>query len=280
MTKVLVIGDLMEDVIIIPESTARANTDIKAKITKTLGGQAANVAAWLSHLETKVELVASVNQDEFKQIKNNLESSGVKPNLQKSPKPSGSLAVLVEGESRTMFSDRGANSDLDLSLIDLEDCSVVYLSGYALLEKTIKEVHEFIDKAKSKGILTALDPGSYGFIEDYGVSEFREIAKRFDLAFPNQEEEELLGLSGELPVTVITMSSAGAKLTTNKGLLLQLAANPTTTIDPTGAGDAFAAGFLSELAREPSLDPEVLEKALNSAIQAGSRAIEVVGARP
>ncbi|MSZ20211.1 MAG: sugar kinase, partial [Actinobacteria bacterium] len=50
VSKILVIGDVIEDVIVIPKSEIRPNTDTESSIHKSTGGQAANVASWLSYL--------------------------------------------------------------------------------------------------------------------------------------------------------------------------------------------------------------------------------------
>jgi hypothetical protein len=47
--RVLVIGDVIDDIIVVPEGQVRANTDTNAQITQSLGGSASNMASWASH---------------------------------------------------------------------------------------------------------------------------------------------------------------------------------------------------------------------------------------
>jgi sugar/nucleoside kinase (ribokinase family) len=283
MSRVLVIGDVIEDVIVIPKSAIRENTDTKSAIHKSMGGQAANVASWLSHLGTDTTFVGCVGAPDVKKFESELSSRGIKTALQTSSKPTGSLVVLVQGESRSMLTDRGANLDLNLLDIDPTGFLAVYLSGYSLLGRSVDEIKVFASRVRQAGALLAIDPGSYGFIRDHGVEKFRELLILADLVFPNLEEEQLLKLQGQVPLTVVTNGQAGAKASWADGQILELPGQATESVDPTGAGDAFCAGFLGRLIGEPdfqNLPVEAVQQALEAGIQAGSQAVRLVGARP
>ncbi len=159
MTKVLVIGDVIEDLIVIPEESIRPNTDTKAKIQKSMGGQAANVASWIAHNGVSVSFVGCVGSADVVKLEQDLLAQGIESQLQSSSKPTGSLVVLVDGQSRSMLTDRGANQDLDLAKIDPAGFAVVYLSGYSLLGRSLEEVSEFATRVKIAGALLAIDPG-------------------------------------------------------------------------------------------------------------------------
>ena len=283
MNKILVIGDVIEDLIVIPEETIRQNTDTKAQIQKSMGGQAANVAAWIAHNGSAVSFVGCVGNADVVKLEQELATQGIQSNLQSSSKPTGSLVVLVEGQSRSMLTDRGANQDLALSKIDPTGFGVVYISGYSLLGRSFEEVSSFANKVKAAGALLAIDPGSYGFINDHGVDSFRELISLADIAFPNQEEQDLLELSGKVRLNVVTSGHLGAKAYTSDGGLIEVASIGSKLVDPTGAGDAFCGGFLSQLIQEPgfqALSSEVVASALRSGAEAGSKAVAIMGARP
>lgn len=283
MSEVLVIGDVIEDVIVIPESAIRENTDTKSAIHKSMGGQAANVASWLSHLGTETTFVGCVGAPDVKKLEAELSKRGIQTALQTSAKPTGSLVVLVQGESRSMLTDRGANLDLNLRDIDPTGFLAVYLSGYSLLGRSVDEIKVFAARVRQAGALLAIDPGSYGFIRDHGVEKFRELLILADLVFPNLEEEQLLKLQGQVSLTVITNGQAGAKASWADGQMLEFPGEATESVDPTGAGDAFCAGFLGRLISEPgfqNLPVEAVQQALEAGIQAGSQAVRLVGARP
>lgn len=283
MNKILVIGDVIEDLIVIPEETIRPNTDTKAQIQKSMGGQAANVAAWASYNGAAVNFVGCVGSADVVKLEQELTAQGIESNLQSSAKPTGSLVVLVDGQSRSMLTDRGANQDLDLAKIDPSGFGVVYISGYSLLGRSFQQVSMFANKVKAAGALLAIDPGSYGFINDHGVDDFRELIRLADIAFPNQEEHDLLELSGKVRLNVVTSGHRGAKAYTSDGELIEVASIGAKLLDPTGAGDAFCGGFLAQLVQESDfkeLSSQSVASALRAGAEAGSTAVGIMGARP
>ena len=283
MTKILVIGDVIEDVIVIPESEIRPNTDTKSTIHKSMGGQAANVASWLAYLGVQTRFVGCVGLSDVRKLDSELDQHGIETALQSSAKPTGSLVVLVQGESRSMLTDRGANLDLNLLAIDPSGFAAVYLSGYSLLGREIDEINNFAARVRQAGAILAIDPGSYGFIEDHGVEQFRKLISEADLVFPNLEEDQLLGLSGNIKLNVVTKGNNGAEAIWADGKSVQAQGIATESKDPTGAGDAFCAGFLARLVAEPGfqeLRVESVQLALESGVETGSKAVQLVGARP
>lgn len=283
MSKILVIGDVIEDVIVIPESEIRPNTDTKSAIHKSMGGQAANVASWLAFLGVQTRFVGCVGLADVRKLEAELDQIGIEAALQSSAKPTGSLVVLVQGASRSMLTDRGANLDLNLRAIDPTGFAAVYLSGYSLFGRALGEIKDFAARVRQAGAILAIDPGSYGFIEDHGLEEFKELISEADLIFPNFEEDQLLGLSGVVALNVVTKGQNGAEAHWASGKSVEIAGLATESIDPTGAGDAFCAGFLASLVASEhfqDLRSEVVQKALKSGVEAGSKAVSLVGARP
>jgi len=283
VSKILVIGDVIEDVIVIPESEIRPNTDTNSAIHKSMGGQAANVASWLSFLGVQARFVGCVGLTDVKKLAAELEQNGIEADLQSSTKPTGSLVVLVQGDSRSMLTDRGANLDLNLRAIDPTGFAAVYLSGYSLFGRTLGEIKDFAKRVRQAGALLAIDPGSYGYIKDHGLKQFRQLIAEADLIFPNLEEDQLLGLSGVVALNVVTKGQNGAEAYWASGQSLDVAGLPTQSIDPTGAGDAFCAGFLASLVAVEGFQDLATEKvqlALKSGVEAGSKAVQLVGARP
>ena len=61
MKKVVVIGDVIEDIIVISNQERRANTDNPSSIQSTPGGSGANFAVWLASLSVETELIARVS---------------------------------------------------------------------------------------------------------------------------------------------------------------------------------------------------------------------------
>ena len=141
-------------------------------------------------------------------------------------------------------------------------------------------------RAASPGLLCSLDPNPGHLIADYGPDAFRAMvaALRFDLLLPNAEEGRLLAGAGD-PATIVTRLLDLAPLVAltlgAEGCLLAWGAErrhvpaPTLApVDATGAGDAFAAGFVTAYCR--SRDPV---RAAEAGTAAAARVVMRPGAR-
>ena len=276
MKKVVVIGDVIEDVIVIAGSQTKVNTDNRSQIHKTAGGSGANFAVWLGSLGVPTELVARVGQRDKVSLEHYFESSHVTPNLQADQElETGKIVVVVEGNNRTFYTDRAANTNLDVSVTDFSDAALLYLSGYSVVTLGKDKTQKLIGQAKSAKQLVAVDPGSTSFIQEFGVSEFLAAISGSDIVFPNLEEFELLskaaGLADLFAEVVITKGESGAELLGKASVLAQ----PVEIVDPTGAGDAFAAKYIAE-----RLSGTAAEQALELANIFASLAVTKPGGQP
>ena len=277
MERVLVIGDVIDDIIVVPEGQVRANTDTNALITQTLGGSAGNMASWASAEGAEVTFIGCVGVNDKERVAKEFESFGVHTELQTSSLPTGSLVVLVEGASRSMLTDRGANKELsleDLTIGYLSDFSYVFLSGYTLFGRSEAEIKNFIFRVQDAGALLAIDPGSTGYIKDFGIEEFKAAINGVDILLPNEEEFELLATEGP-HITIVTKGSNGVDLYIEGIKTNSFESEKVTAIDPTGAGDAFAGSLIANLANGVQLN-----KAIANATKTAAKAVTTIGARP
>ena len=278
MERVLVIGDVIDDIIVVPEGQVRANTDTNSQITQTLGGSAGNMASWASHEGAEVTFIGCVGSADEDRVNKEFESFGVHPQLQTSETlKTGSLVVLVEGASRSMLTDRGANKELsleELTIDYLSDFSYVFLSGYTLFGRSEAEIKNFIFRVQDAGALLAIDPGSSGYIEDFGVEEFNSCVNGVDILLPNEEEFELLS-SEPSHITIVTKGSHGVDLYIEGIKTNSFEAEKVDAIDPTGAGDAFAGSLIANLSKGVEL-----HSAIENATKTAAKAVTTIGARP
>ena len=245
MKKVVVIGDVIEDIIVISNSERKANTDNLSSIQTTPGGSGANFAVWLASLSVETELIARVSSKDKERLDSYFKSVKVIPSLQTDQDlETGKIVVLVEGNQRTFFTDRAANKSLEKP--KLPPCDLLYVSGYSVLSLGKEQTQELIQSAKQAGCLVAVDPGSTSFIESFGVSNFLEAIQGTDIIFPNKEEYELLSKDHKLtevfPEILVTKGEQGAELVG----VAHVEAKQVEAVDPTGAGDAFAAKYIAE----------------------------------
>ena len=278
MERVLVIGDVIDDIIVVPEGQVRANTDTNAQITQTLGGSASNMASWASHDGAEVTFIGCVGSADEDRVTKEFESFGVHTQLQTSETlKTGSLVVLVEGASRSMLTDRGANKELsleELTIDYLSDFSYVFLSGYTLFGRSEAEIKNFIFRVQDAGALLAIDPGSSGYIKDFGVEEFKACVNGVDILLPNDEEFELLS-SEPSHITIVTKGSNGVDLYIEGIKTNSFEAEKVDAIEPTGAGDAFAGSLIANLSKGVEL-----HSAIENATKTAAKAVTTIGARP
>ena len=243
----MVIGDVIEDIIVISKQERNKNTDNPSTITATPGGSGANFAVWLASLGVSTELTAKVGNKDLSRLALHFNGVGVAPNLQADASlETGRIVVLVEGNSRTFFTDRGANQNLDVSNLSLSNLDVLYISGYSIVSLGVSKTQQLIKAAVSAGALVAIDPGSTSFIAEFGVERFLDAIEGADIIFPNLEEYQLLAtpkdLSEWFPEVVVTKGELGAEVVG----VANVSAIQVKVVDPTGAGDAFAAKYLAE----------------------------------
>lgn len=284
---VLVVGDVIDDILVRPKGPIRPNTDVDSDIQVSPGGSAANFACWMASLVQEVNFVGRVAACDIQKHANNLKSFGLTPHLQADDTlPTGSIVVLVQGEDRTFLTDRGANKNLDVSLIpDKLFGDLVYISGYSLLSLEPEAIATLIHRAHDLGAKVACDPGSAGFIEDFGVKRFLDSLAGVDILLPNLEEGRLLSgedrpelicgfLSERFETVALTMGNQGCALQQGDEFF-KVAATEAEVVDPTGAGDAFAAAFLAAM-----LSGKDLENSVAAGIRQGAIAVTLSGGRP
>lgn len=287
----LVVGDVIHDILVALSMPLRHNTDTPAHIHRSSGGSAANTAVWLGHLGVDVDFVGRVGAEDVPRFDNQFVAAGVRAHLSAdTEKPTGSIVIVVEGESRTMLTDRGANTALDFGAIDaglVTQSSWVHLTGYSMFHHSQPEaIPEFISSARGVGAQVMMDASSSGFLEDFGAQRFLEYAAEVSLLRCNAEEALMLAGQGSVsdsvavlgerfPTVVVTQGPEGVWVTQGNPPTLVPVTHPLTSVDPTGAGDSFNAGLLAGLTRQESV-----VNAVGQGIAVAGECITRVGARP
>jgi sugar/nucleoside kinase (ribokinase family) len=291
MGLILCIGDVMLDVVVRINTEVNYGSDTPAKISTHGGGAAANVASWLAFSNHEVQLVSRVGDDPAgTAVMAELDKLGVQHgNIVIQGAQTGVVAVLVDktGE-RTMFPESGANSGLNLSdLPALENVSAVYLSGYSLLNPaSTTGVVAMVNAITSARIPIIFDPASVGTMNHVGLASVKNILPRMDIVILNEEEAfyltgrsdiqlALKELNELVPIVVIKRGSQGAIAIKRDLDSVEVSAKSANVIDTTGAGDAFAAGFIGSW-----IEKSDLLAAMGSAIDLATQCVAIIGARP
>jgi sugar/nucleoside kinase (ribokinase family) len=271
---ILVVGDVMDDVVVRPLAAFAPGADTPARIEPHPGGQGANTAAWLGALGAPVRFAGRVGTADVERHATALAAHGVDVRLTGDPgAPTGRLVVITK--DRSMFTDRGANARLaaaDLPDALLDAVTHVHVSGYALVEAGPRRA--VLGLVRRAGVPWSVDPGSAPFVAD---TPFLEWTAGAAICFPNADETHALGegLADAYEVAVLKRGSEGVRVLRRGSVVADVPARDVQEVDPTGAGDALAAGFLA--ARLRGADDEECARA---AVDTAARAISRAGARP
>ncbi len=289
--RVVVFGDVIDDIVVVPDGPIRRDTDTPSSIRNRAGGSAANAASWLADLGAEVDFVGRVAAEDVPRHSAILEAFGVTPHLiGDTEHPTGTIVVLVDGNNRSMLTERGANAWLSADDVGdelLDHASVVHFTGYSVFDSADHlPVRRLIERAAARGVAVSVDPASAGNLDDFGSEEFFEVIAGAGILFPNFEEGRVLtGLDGpeeiaaalaaRVPLVALTLGTDGVVVAQRGQEPVRVAAQESAIVDPTGAGDSFTAGFLASWIT--GADAVASAKA---GVKVAARAVATVGGRP
>ena len=288
---ILVVGDVVDDIGVLPLEPVAPRSDTRAQIRMTPGGSAANTAAWLGFLGAPARFFGKVGNDGVERHADALRQHGVEPRLVADPLlPTATIVLTLDDDAdRTMYVDRAANGTLTLDDVadDLwDDVDWLHLTGYTFYDPETRGVAvELVSEAKRRGAGVSVDPSTTAFLREATPEAFLDWTSGADLLMPNLDEARLLvGATGPFvdfdaltrmyPHVVVTLGSMGAAYVSGS-VREQVAAPRQQVIDTTGAGDAFTAGFLAAW-----IERRDARAALTAGVGAAGRCVEQRGARP
>jgi sugar/nucleoside kinase (ribokinase family) len=281
----------MLDVIAVIETKINYGSDTPSKISTHGGGAAGNVASWSQVCGAPTRIVARVGSDsagsavmsEFEALKIEHGDCIVEG------AQTGVVVVLVDSSGeRTMFPETGANSGLSLrDLPDLKGIEVVYLSGYALLNEVSRPgVLQIISEIRGANVPIFFDPATVGGMSQMDIQEIKNWLPLMTALFMNEEEATFLTGYTQLDaalddllrtssIAVIKCGSEGAIGKSRGHDSIRVSALPTRVVDTTGAGDAFAGGFIASW-----LGNRDLKICMEAGTASAAQCVSIVGARP
>jgi len=276
-------------------SMSLVDTQLQTEISKSvaglpyslsLGGSAGNTIRAMARLNTSVGFIGKVGHDTtgdfFVQA---LENLGVEPIIFRGEKRSGKCVSLIspDGE-RTMVTYLGAAlemkaEEIQPTVFDGYDC--LYVEGYLVQDHEL--IRAAMRTAKAAGLKVAIDLASFNVVEE-NLEFLRDLVREYvDILFANEEEARaftgeqeplnaLNAISENCELVVVKIGMKGALIKRHEEVVHVGIMAAAKRVDTTGAGDFYAAGFLSGLCEGLSLR----QCGTIGAITAG-KVIEVVG---
>ena len=251
------------------------------------GGSASNAIATCALLGLKTAFLGKIGDDEYGvQYESETKSAGVYTILYKSKKLTGHVVVLITPDAeRTMAVNLGASVDLTTQEVkedDIKNSKIIHLDGYQIEQATDVSMHA-LQWAKKHHVKVSIDASDAGVVQR-NKDKFEHIIKNnTTILFANEEEalaltnkrpEEAVAVLGRWCDTVIVKCGKKGSLISHEGVITMIDCARAKAIDTTGAGDAYAAGFLYGYVNNMSM-----EKTGTLASVLAARVVEQIGAR-
>jgi sugar/nucleoside kinase (ribokinase family) len=285
---VLVVGDIATDVLTVYSGPLAVGSDTAAEVRITGGGSAANTAAWLVRAGVDSVLSGVVGDDDAGTARlAELREAGVRCAVRRlAGAGTGCVVVLSSRTERSMLCDRGANAALEPSDVDAGlPAAHLHLSSYSLFDPRSAPAGEHaLRTARALGMTCSVDAGSAAPLARFGRARFLDLVRGADVLFANLDEARVLAGDADViaalrpysTMIVVKCGRDGAVLAERDGgEPISVPAQPAAVADPTGAGDAFAAGFLGAW-----LGGAGAAQALAAGARLGAQAVALVGGRP
>ena len=229
----------------------------KIGVQYVAGGSAANTISSTSILGMPSSFIGKVGDDElgslFRQAQ---QQNGIKSNLLLGTAASGRAMVFITAPNadRTFATYLGAALQLepdDLKPEYFEGYDYLHIEGYLVQNQRL--FRRALELGKKRGMTISLDMASYNVVESNNAF-LQDVVKNYiDIVFANETEakafthrnpeEALEAISQMCEIAVVKIGKDGS-LVKRGDEKYMIEAWPAATIDATGAGDCYAAGFL------------------------------------
>ncbi|MBA4026327.1 MAG: hypothetical protein C0482_28615 [Gordonia sp.] len=249
---IVTIGDLVEDVVVWPQRPIVQGTDNPSTVTRCRGGSAANVAAFAATLGAS-RFIGRVGDDASGHaLTADLEAQGVQVRVQREGRTGTIVICVSEDGERTMFPDRAAAAELaDVPVDWVAGATTLLVSLYSFgRPASAAATLSLVAAAKRAGATIAVDLSSIDLIAHLGVGTVVDLLGRMgpSVCFANHDEAKVLPRTAVIGIGsrfVVKNGAGPVVLHGLNGSRMLVPVDPVDDVqDTTGAGDAFAAGFL------------------------------------
>jgi sugar/nucleoside kinase (ribokinase family) len=248
------LGDLVEDVVVRLDCPINVASDTAAHISRRRGGSAANVAVAAAGLGHAARFLGQVGSDAIgTALLAEMTADGVDVTMVRRTGSTGTIVAVVDqtGE-RSMLTDRRACIDLsDPDPSWLDGVGALHVPLYSLATGAIATTAiTVIGWAHEHNIDVSIDVSSSAVMREMGIDRVRRLLAELspDLILANLDEATTLHIDGAIDsaVTIVKRGPDPAVVYSPNKPSVEVPGLVVADInDTTGAGDAFAAGFLT-----------------------------------
>ena len=270
MKKVVVIGDINLDIMGFVDKFPSEEESIHPKdISIRPGGAALNTAISLAMNSVDTTLIGAIGNDVIgnyiiEKIGRFIDISFI----QRVNATTGIVYVLIKNDKKTMIGFKGANEYLKFEerwVNLLEKSNIIHISPYLFSEENGFKIFDRIKDSVKEKTLTL----SFSKILIKRKERMLNLLRNFSFIFMNESEAQLFTGKSKLSEIreklleyidriIITRGEKGV-LYMDKEAFIKISGRREGIINPTGAGDFFAAGFIHSIVEGLSIEESLIE---------------------
>lgn len=225
------------------------------------GGGGTNTAVSFSKMGLKTAYLGKVGRDEngnkiLEQLKKEkVDFVGVRE------KGMSGYSIILDSikEDRTILVYKGVNDNLKFSEINLNKLKTKWFYFSSMMKESFKTLEKLSDYARKNKIKAAFNPSSY--LAEKGAAFLKKVLSNTNVLILNKEEAELISGKGKTNSLLKSLHKLGPEITIitdgKKGVFASdgkksyvVKPHKVKVHETTGAGDAFASGFVSGLIKK------------------------------
>ena len=260
-----IFGHVNLDYIMDVEKLPQPNTSIQvSNVQRFFGGTGANVALMAASMGVETALASFVGTDFPRDFKDAFSNTGI--DIQDLMEMKGFLTptcrIMTDPDNNQIgIMDQGPMGEMDdfpIAQHTIETSEIIHIgTGRPAYYRRIMEYASKLNKP------IYFDPAQELHYL-YTPEVFRELLDMSHALFVNQSElatamkylgyDDKMQLLGHVELLIITLGKDGSQILTKSEEINIPAVPPKQVTDPTGAGDAYRAGFYAGLSRNKTLD--------------------------
>ena len=265
MADVVCLGILVADVFASPLESVPREGDLSLidRYLTSVGGCAANTAVDLRRLGRSASVLGKIGVDLFGDfVLKDLNGKGIETSfvsVSKTHCTSFTFIINVQRQDRRYIHCSGANADFsigDINSAALDGAKALYVGGFLALPAFRSEhLLQLLREAKKRDLITVLDvviPAA----TSPSLEEVRQLIPLVDVFLPNNDEARVLtgrddafeqaeALSRLSSVCTVVITQGKSGVVVRRGNeVWHVGAYTVQSIDESGGGDAFDAGFI------------------------------------